>query len=262
MMSETRLVAIHQPNFLPWLGFFHKISLADVFILLDNVPYTKNGFQNRVKIKSAQGEQWLTVPVLTKGRFGQLTRDVPINNAVRWRRTHLSAWRTNYRRAPYYEDVLAWLGPFYAKPPGHLAAFNQLLIETVLRRLQLRTRLVVASSLEVEGSGSELLLRLVQAAGGQAYLSGPSGRDYLDVPLFQRAGIDVRFQDFRHPVYRQPYGDFIAGLSVIDFLMNVGPSGAVEFMQRSSASGPGTEEDLAPNMWLRSRDEATVGVQR
>jgi hypothetical protein len=221
-MTETRVVAIHQPNFLPWLGFFHKMTLADIFILLDNVPYSKNSYQNRVKIKSAQGEQWLTVSVLTKGRFGQLTREVPINNATRWRKPHLAALCTNYRRAPYYEDVLAWLEPLYRETHTHLAAFNQSLIESMVHQLGLATTLVNASSLTSEGRGSQLLLQLVQAVGGDIYLSGPSGRDYLDLSIFQRSGVKVQFQRFQHPVYPQLYGDFIPNLSSIDLLFNHG----------------------------------------
>ncbi|RME45647.1 MAG: hypothetical protein D6791_10240 [Chloroflexi bacterium] len=232
-MSQTRVVTIHQPNFLPWMGFFHKMALADVFILLDNVPFTKNGFQNRVKIKSAQGEQWLTVPVLTKGRSGQLTCDVQINNKSRWQRVHLAALRTNYQRAPYYEAVLAWLQPWYEKSWTFLVDFNRPLIEEVMRQLRLQAELVNASSLSVEGSGSELLLRLVRQVGGNVYLSGSSGRSYLDIESFERAGITVRFQEFHHPVYPQLYGEFIPGLSVLDLLMNVGPLKAAEYLQCS-----------------------------
>lgn len=231
MMTEARVVAIHQPNFLPWLGFFHKMMVADIFILLDNVPFTKNGFQNRVKIKSAQGEQWLTVPVLTKGRFGQLTCEVPINNASRWRRVHLAALRTNYQRAPYYSDVLEWLRPLYTEKHECLVAFNLSLIKAVVRYLKLSTKLMVASSLEQNGSGPELLLQLVQVMDGNVYVSGPSGHDYLDIDIFNRAGIEVQFQEFQHPCYPQLYGDFTPGLSIVDLLMNVGASEAVGYLQ-------------------------------
>jgi hypothetical protein len=252
MIAKTRVVAIHQPNFLPWLGFFHKMTLADVFILLDNVPFTKNSFQNRVKIKSAQGEQWLTVPVLTKGRFGQLTCEVLINNNVRWQKTHLGALRTNYRRGPYYEEVLAWLGPSYREPPARLAAFNQYLIKAVREQLGLSAELVLASALGVGGNGSELLLQLVQAVDGDLYLSGSSGRDYLDISIFQKAGIKVQFQQFQHLVYPQLYGDFIPGLSLVDLLMNVGPSKAVSYLQNDSLSSQCAEwkgeQNTAPQL--------------
>jgi hypothetical protein len=230
-MDRTRVVTIHQPNFMPWLGFFHKMAQADAFILLDNVPFTKNSFQNRVKIKSAQGEQWLTVPVLTKGRFGQLTCEVLFNDDIRWRRAHLSALRTNYRRALHYEEVLTWLEPLYRDTFTHLVTFNQALIEAIRHQLGLSVELLVASSMGVEGTGAELLLRLAQAVGGDVYLSGPSGRDYLDTAIFEEAGIEIRFQEFHHPTYPQLYGDFIPGLSIVDLLMNVCPSEAVTYLQ-------------------------------
>lgn len=234
LLTGRQVVAIHQPNFLPWLGFFHKMAVADSFILLDSVPFSRNSFQNRVKIKSAQGEQWLTVPVLTKGRFGQITSEVPINNATRWRKVHLATLRTNYQRAPYYEEVMAWLEPLYRQKPTRLATFSRLLIEAVVSYLNLPTGLVNASSLVSGESGSKLLLHLAQAVGGDVYLSGPSGHSYLDLCAFQRAGVEVRFQQFCHPTYPQLYGDFIPGLSIIDLLMNVGSSKAMWYLQDGS----------------------------
>lgn len=261
-MPKTQVVAIHQPNFLPWLGFFHKIALADVFILLDSVPFSKNNFQNRVKIKSAQGEQWLTVPVLTKGRFGQLTCEVPINNKIRWQKTHLGALRTNYQRAAYYEEVLGWLEPLYRETPTYLAAFNQSLIEAVLHHFELPAKLVIASSLGSEGCGAELLLQLVQAVGGNVYVSGPSGRDYLDTSIFERAGVKVQFQQFHHPVYPQLYGDFISGLSVVDLLMNVGLSGAVGYLQSDLAPSQRAEWKKDQGVSPQPLNASVVGARR
>lgn len=227
------IVAIHQPNFLPWLGFFHKMVRADVFIFLDNVPFSKNSYQNRTKIKSAQGAQWLTIPVLTKGRSGQLTSEVLINQADRWRKTHLKTLRTNYQPAPYYEEIVSWLRPLYEKRPTHLAAFNQSLLTVLARQMDLSIEFVTASSLVAGGQGSELLLQLVQATDGHVYLSGSSGRDYLDLSLFERAGIDVWFQEFHHPTYPQLFEDFVPRLSAVDLLMNVGPVEAVNCLRRT-----------------------------
>lgn len=240
-MGRDRLVAIHQPNFLAWLGFFHKMTQVDAFILLDTVPYSKNNYQNRVKIKSPTGEQWLTVPVRTKGRFGQLTCEALVDKSSRWPKAHLAALSTNYRRAPYYDEVWAWLEPLYQEIPDRLAAFNRALIEVVQRQLRLPARLVAASSLGVSGHGSELLLRLVQAVGGNVYLSGISGREYLDVSIFQEAGVEVRFQQFHHPVYPQLYGEFIPGLSIIDLLMNVGAIEAANTLWNRSSLPPDGE---------------------
>jgi hypothetical protein len=233
-MEETRVVTIHQPNFAPWLGFFSKMASADVFILLDNVPFSKNSFQNRVTIKSAQGEQWLTVPVLTKGRSGQLTSEVPISTNSHWQRKHLATLRTNYQPAPYYEQVMAWLEPLYENTPSHLTPFNIALIEAIRRQLGLVNECELASAVGVQGSGPELLLRLVQATEGNVYLSGPSGRDYLDMSIFDQAGVEVQFHDFQHPVYPQLYDGFSPGLSIIDLLMNVGSSAAKTYLENDS----------------------------
>ncbi len=235
MMSASRIVAIHQPNFIPWLGFFHKMSCADVFVLLDTVPFTKNSYQNRVRIKTAQGEQWLTVPVLTKGRFGQLTNEVEINSATAWQKTHLATLRTNYSRAPHMAEVMTWLEPLYNDTSSLLATFNRGIIEVIHQRLGFHADLVLASSLGCSGAGSELLLRLVQAVGGDLYLSGPSGRSYLDLGLFEAAGIAVQFHDFRHPLYPQLFGDFVPGLSIIDLFMNVGVAASARYLSQPAA---------------------------
>jgi len=260
MTLKEQVVAIHQPNFLPWLGFFHKIYQSDIFILLDNVPFTKSGYQNRVKIKSAQGEQWLTVPVLTKGRFGQLTSQVPINANTHWGKAHTATLRTNYQRAPYYEEIYGWLEPLYRKAQPHLAAFNLSLIEAILRYLKLSANLIMASSLVFEGNGPELLLQLVQLADGQVYLSGPSGRDYLDTSIFELAGIKIEFQQFYHPIYPQLYGDFMPGLSILDALMNIGPVQTMHLLQRNVCPDQNAIMAPDPNLLCQTQSEPTVGV--
>jgi hypothetical protein len=242
-MTRTTVVAIHQPNFLPWMGYFHKMMLSDVFILLDTVPYTKNGYQNRVKIKTAQGARWLTIPVLTKGRFGQLTSEVEIKDNIGWRKTHLLTLTTNYARAPYFADTMAWLRTAYDSTTTRLAQFNQTLIEIVRKELRIETPLVLASTLNAGGSSSQHLLELVQKVGGTTYLSGPSGRHYLDEAPFLEAGVKIQYQQFQHPVYPQLHGDFVRGLSIIDLLMNVGPIQARHVLESASESNQANQDD-------------------
>lgn len=238
------IVAIHQPNFLPWLGYFLKMAQADAFIYLDNVPFTKHGYQNRVKIKAREGARWLTVPVLSKGRFGQLTRDIEINNAGRWRDQHVNGLQTEYGRAPYSRPVLDSLKRAYEEADSSLTSFNLKLIDLVADWLALRPRCFFASDLGVEGTGPELLLGLVKAVGGDVYLSGPSGRDYLDLDLFARAGVEIKFHLFEHPVYSQLHYPFIERLSVIDLLLNTGKDGAREVLARTKSCVVGGREAL------------------
>jgi len=218
------IVAIHQPNFLPWLGYFYKMAKCDVFVLLDNVQYTKNSFINRNRIKTSQGAQWLTVPVKTKGRFGQLIKDVEINNTVDWRRKHLRALEMNYKRARFFETVFQGLETIYfAHDWYNLCELNVRLLEWVLSLLGMEKRLVRAAELNVKGVGTQLLINIVKEVGGDVYLSGFGGAKYQEEGLFKEAGINLEYYDFEHPIYPQLWSGFVPNLSIIDLLFNCGP---------------------------------------
>lgn len=217
------IVGIHQPNFFPWLGFFDKMVKSDVFILLDTVQYTKEGYQNRVQIKGPTGPQWLTVPVMTKGRMGQVTSNVEINEFVRWRRIHIQTFNALYRRASYYSALIGELSGLYKEPARRLIEVSLSGIKWVKQKLNIETQLVLASELGRSGSGSALLLDLVKAVGGTVYLSGPSGRNYLDEALFSQTGIRIDYHSFTAFTYTQRFEDFVPRLSVLDYLFNVGP---------------------------------------
>lgn len=216
-------VAIHQPECLPWLGFVDKIRQSDIFVLLDSVQFEKNYFQNRNRIRTAAGVQWLTVPVLTKGQFGQAINDVRIRTAEPWQRRHCRGLALSYGRAPFFDRYFPAMSRIYEQAWELLADFNVAVIDWLARAFGYERRFVLASSLSVEGKSSELLARLCVALDAGVYLSGVSGRDYLDETPFREAGIAVRYQEFRHPVYRQCYEPFIPQMSSLDLLFNVGP---------------------------------------
>lgn len=219
------IVSIHQPNFLPWLGYFYKIAKSDIFVLLDNVQYTKNSFINRNMIKTPQGPKWLTVPVKTKGRFGQLIKDVEINNTVDWRKNHLHTLETNYRKARFFEMIIQDLKTiYYIDNCDNLCEFNIRLLKWILSLLKLDKRIVRASELDVEGKSTKLLIDIVKAVGGNVYLSGFGGAKYQDEELFKQSGIELQYYEFKHPVYSQLWSDFIPNLSIIDLLFNYGPT--------------------------------------
>ena len=218
------VVAIHQPNYLPWLGFFHKMSQCDVFVLLDTVQFTKGGYQNRAKIKGPNGEILLTVPVLTKGRFAQTTMEVEINNGEAWRRKHWKAITQSYSKAPYFDSYRDALREVYQRDWALLALVCEEFIWHIAQALGLQTPIVRASDLGVTGTASELLAAICASLAADVYLSGPSGRKYLDERHFERRGIEVQYHVFDHPVYPQRYGAFLAGMSALDFLFNCGPS--------------------------------------
>lgn len=214
------IVSIHQPNLFPWLGFFDKMAYSDVFILLDNVPFTKGGYQNRVKIKNSAGSSWLTVPVNTVGRLGQITNEVRIENQAPWRKKHLTSIQVSYNKCPGYELLSKELADIYDKDSESLVSFTTPGIYLIKSILGINTQIVKASELDCKGSGSQLLADLVEKVGGTTYLSGPSGKNYLDENAFVTNGIGVEYHHFSIFQYTQQFGDFAGGLSSLDYLFN------------------------------------------
>jgi len=218
------IAAIHQPNYLPWAGYFYKIDKCDVFVFLDNVQYTKNSFINRNRIKTAQGAQWLTVGVLTKGHLGQLISQVEIDNNVPWGAIHGKTIHQNYAKAPGFDKYRAFFEDVYRRGWEKLADLNETLVKLVCGILGTGSRVefVRASELGVTGRDTELLINICRAVGADTYLSGFGGAKYQAEKEFEEAGIQLKYYDFQHPNYRQLWGDFIPDLSIIDLLFNEG----------------------------------------
>lgn len=217
------IVSIHQPGYLPWHGLFHRLALSDVHIFFDSTQFEKNGFNNRVKVKTAQGGSWLTVPVLAKGKFGNNPiREAQINNAVAWQKAHWKTLTYSYSRAPFFREHAPFFESFYAQQWPVLGDLNIAAIEYLARALGIGCRFVRASALSVDGTKAELVLNLCKAVDGSIYISGVNGRDYLDRAAFRREGITLKFQSYKEPLYRQLYGDFEPFMSVVDLLFNHG----------------------------------------
>jgi hypothetical protein len=215
------IVAVHQPQYLPWLGYFDKIRCADAFCLLDNVQYKKNDWQNRNRIKTARGWQWLTVPVHYS--FGQVIRTVAINLSVKWRHKHLQALASNYSRAPFFKDYIEIFEQVYTRSWKFLSDLNIFFIEQLQAALMLPAiPMVKASQLDLGDDPTDRLIDICRALGADTYLSGPDGTRYMDLERFRQNGIQVVFQDFKHPVYPQLFGDFQSHMSVVDLLFNCG----------------------------------------
>lgn len=219
-----RRIAILQPGYLPWLGYFDQLARVDLFVHYDDVQYTRRDWRNRNRIKGPGGPQWLTVPVAVKGRYDVLIRDVPIADAD-WTRLHLATLRHCYARAPHFDLVYPRLEAWLTRPWERLADLCIAGVELLAGLLRITTPTVRSST--VPGCDglhkTDRLLAVCRALGATDYLSGAAARDYLDVAAFERSGIAVTFQDYAHPVYPQLWGDFVSHLSVVDLLMNVGP---------------------------------------
>lgn len=216
------IVAVHQPQYLPWLGYFDKIRIADVFCYLDNVQYKKNEWQNRNRIKTAQNWQWLTVPV--RYRFPQKINEVEINNSVNWKKKHLQALITNYSKAPYFKDYITPLEDVFTKDWELLSEFNIGLLERLREFLNLHDKPAIpASSMVLRDDPTERLIDICKAVGADTYLAGQDGRTYMDLERFRANGITVITQEFKHPVYPQLYDEFQSHMSIVDLLFNCGP---------------------------------------
>lgn len=219
------IVAIHQPEHLPWLGFLDKARQADRFVLLDHVQYRKQYFQNRNRIRSSEGLIWLTVPVRIKGRHTQAINDVIIDNEgnPRWRWRCLQLLVHCYRKTPFFSRYTGFFEELYRRRWERLVELNEVIIRYLLETFSIPVPLVRSSELGVTAHKSDLNLEICKKVGATLYLSGVSGQEYLDLEKFRREGISVRFQEFHHPVYRQLHEPFVPCLSAVDLLFNHGP---------------------------------------
>ncbi len=217
------IVSIHQPAYLPWLGYFHKILHSDVFVFLDTVQLEKNGFVNRNRVRTPSGVQWLTVPLLMKGHTEKSIGEMQINQADPWKRKHLATIEQAYGKRPHYDpyaDGIRELIESAGESLGDLL-FDMLRYFLDTAGIEVK-RIIRASELKPEGSRAELLADICKKVGGDIYLSGPMGRTYLDREPFEKAGVEVAFQDFHHPEYDQGYRDFAPNMGVVDALFNCG----------------------------------------
>jgi hypothetical protein len=227
------MASIHQPQYVPWIGYIDKIDRSDVFILLDNVQYKKNEWQNRNRIKTAQGWQWLTVPVLY--RFPERINEVRINNKVEWRRKHMMAIEMNYRKAPYFREYFPYFEDIYRKNWEGLVDINISLIKMIVDFFGIKKKILIASEIETRDEPDGRLIDICKSVGADTYLSGKDGSKYMDMEVFDKAGIKVVIQDFEHPVYPQLYEGFEPNLSCIDLLFNCGDKG-IEMVRKGRIS--------------------------
>jgi hypothetical protein len=223
------IVGIHQPNFMPWIGYFYKMAKSDLFIYLDDVQYTKNSYQNRVKIRTAQVDAWLTLPILHS--FGQLTSEVRINQTEKWQVKHLKTLELNYKKAIYFEPVFSLISGVYQSNEWEcMSDLNIALIDKLCAYIGIKTKTVKSSEVKVEGSATERLVNLIRAVNGTEYLSGSGGMKYQEEELYSQNGIKLDYSQFKHPEYPQLWGGFSKGLSVVDLLFNCKRENVIELV--------------------------------
>jgi len=214
------VVSIHQPAYLPWLGYLDRIGRSDVFVFLDSVQFQRNSFQNRNKIKTKNGPLWLTIPVRLNGHLDKTIADIEIDETQDWRRKHLRSIEQSYSRAPGFSEKFGRLSALYRDRQHRLAPFCLAQLRFWLDEFRIATPVLLASEQPVGGNKSDLVLALCRHVGATKYLSGPLGRDYLNEGDFAAAGVEIEYHDFAHPEYRQQYGAFVPAMGVVDYWMN------------------------------------------
>ena len=218
------VVTIHQPNYLPYLGFFDKINKADIFVVYDDAQFTKEEYTHRNKIRIFHGWKWLTVPV-EKKRIQineiKIKNDIKIKN-IKWQESHFRDIKDNYKNSMYFSKYEHELEAIYENKYERLVDLNLALINFLLDAFKIKTKFIFSSELGSNSKSTERLVEIVDALGGDTYLSGSSGRNYLNTNLFEKKDIQVQFQDYEHPVYDQQYEGFIPNMSAIDALFNIG----------------------------------------
>jgi len=214
-------IAIHQPHYLPWLGYFAKWAAADLFVFLDTVQYEKNGWQNRNRIKTREGPRWLTVPV--RARLGTAIADVTVDASQPWRARHFAAIENAYGAAPGWRWHRDELQAFYGSEWERLAPVAVASAEWLARTLGVTTPTRLASEMDLpdgaQGDATARLVGLCRAVGADTYLAGRDGTLYMDIGQFAAAGIAVETQQYEHPVYTQEHGEFVPFLSALDLLL-------------------------------------------
>ena len=213
----------HQPNYLPWLGFFEKMQLCDIFIIEDNVQLEKQGFIVRNRIKTQEGARWLTVPIRHIGGPISINQaKIASDSNGYWGKKHWSTIRHSYGGSPFWEKYSGFFEETYSREWERLIDLNMHIIKGMMKFLGIEKPLVLASDLAASGDGSELIINQCKALGGNIHISGTGGRNYLDLKRFEDEGIKVLFQEFEYPVYKQLHGPYIPNLSAIDYLFCVG----------------------------------------
>jgi hypothetical protein len=222
------IVSVHQPQYLPWLGFFDKIARSGAFVFLDQVQYKEREFQNRNKICAKNKCMWLSVPVISKGKGRQLINEVQIDNTFPWRRQHLNSLKAWYAHAPHFKDYSGFFEAVYSRNWDKLVDLNVHIIKYCLSELSISTPIYFESDLGINAQSTDRIIAICKKLNADTYLSGAGGKQYLEEDKLIEARIELAYQSFSHPVYRQQYQsegvEFIGELSILDLLFNEGPN--------------------------------------
>lgn len=225
-------VLITQSNYIPWKGYFDSINKVDIFIVYDDMQYTKRDWRNRNKLKTAQGLKWLTIPVEVKGKYFQKINETEVSDSE-WATKHWKTINQYYSNAPYFKDYKQLIEPLYLECNlNNLSEINIRLIEAINSILNITTKIIRSSEFDLIEGKSERLVDLCKQVNATSYYSGPAAKNYMDVALFENENISVNYFDYsNYPVYSQLYGVFEHGVTVLDLIFNEGKN-AINFFKK------------------------------
>lgn len=228
-----KIISMHQAQYLPWMGLFKKILESDVFVILDDVQYAKNGWYNRNKIRTSTGWMWLTLPI--KSHLGDKYNQVKIDNMQNWRKKHSSAIQINYQKSKYFEKYWRQIQNIYEKNHEFMFDINLDFILFFLDILGINKKIIFSSELNIQKTGSDRILEICKSLQADIYLSGEMGKTYLKEDDFTKNQIEIIYQNFQHPTYGQTYDPFVPNLAFVDLLFNEG-NNSLNIIQNAKTS--------------------------
>ncbi len=231
-------IAILQSNYIPWKGYFDIINMVDEFILYDDMQFTRRDWRNRNKIKTPDGLKWLTIPVISKGRYTQKINETKVSDH-KWCQSHWHALTLNYSKAPFFKEYQERIHAIYraCETEDYLSRINHRFLTEICDILGIQTTISWSSDYKLLDGKTERLVGLVQSAGGDSYLSGPAAKDYIVDACFEEAGITLEYMDYSgYRGYPQLFGSFEPGVSILDLLFNTGPD-SIRYMKSFQQKG-------------------------
>lgn len=212
------IVGIHQSQYLPWPPYFRKIAKSDIFVILDDVQFQKNGMQNRNKIRNRDSDFWLTVPVT--GGIDCSIKEKKIADK-KWRKKHFQSIQQSYSKSEFWKHYKDHIEEIYNKESKYINQINTELIYFFTNSLNIDTKIIFSSAINARGTKSDFILNICKELGAKTYISGIGGKDYIEISDFNRHNIDIDFLESKSPQYHQFHGEFIPNLSMLDMIMNV-----------------------------------------
>lgn len=214
------IVCIHQPQYIPYIGFFNKLAQSDVFVIHDDIPAIKRDFTNRNKIRTQHGWKWLTIPVYKKD--GTIINEIKISNSINWKVQHWTLLQNLYNKSPFFEKYCSFFEDVYNREWQLLIDLDIAILKYISKELGLKASFILASSLGIVSNATDKLVEICRAVDAEVYLSGIGGKNYIEEGKFEEANIKLFYQNFHHPVYKQRFEHFEPNMSIVDLLFNCG----------------------------------------